>query len=186
MCTWEHRQVLTGYLVRFPLIPLQPLSKFICTTIQTFRQNKSESLQEFIFNYYKGCCHVNFRYFWYLPMLLTSATLLEVKYFLINFHFIIFVINNSRNGVVTISYFLLRIIWQFLVNSASSVQFLGIFTNDNHLKMTIDYVGFAYAVTVAAGGIIGYVKAGTSRICRSYFYKSFHTLIFDGAAPYFR
>lgn len=26
--------------------------------------------------------------------------------------------------------------------------------------MTVDYIGFAYAATVAAGGIIGYVKAG--------------------------
>lgn len=26
--------------------------------------------------------------------------------------------------------------------------------------MTVDYIGFAYAITVAAGGVIGYVKAG--------------------------
>jgi hypothetical protein len=26
--------------------------------------------------------------------------------------------------------------------------------------MTVDYIGFAYAATVAAGGIIGYAKAG--------------------------
>lgn len=28
--------------------------------------------------------------------------------------------------------------------------------------MTVDYIGFAYAITVATGGIIGYVKAGIS------------------------
>lgn len=32
--------------------------------------------------------------------------------------------------------------------------------------MTVDYIGFAYAVTVAAGGVIGYVKAGLC--CYSY------------------
>lgn len=26
--------------------------------------------------------------------------------------------------------------------------------------MPVDYIGFAYAATVAAGGIIGYAKAG--------------------------
>lgn len=30
--------------------------------------------------------------------------------------------------------------------------------------MTVDYIGFAYAVTVAAGGVIGYVKAGMFRL----------------------
>lgn len=29
--------------------------------------------------------------------------------------------------------------------------------------MPVDYIGFAYAATVAAGGIIGYAKAGTRR-----------------------
>jgi len=28
--------------------------------------------------------------------------------------------------------------------------------------MPVDYIGFAYAATVAAGGIIGYAKAGTT------------------------
>jgi len=30
--------------------------------------------------------------------------------------------------------------------------------------MTVDYLGFAYAATVAAGGVIGYVKAGTTEV----------------------
>ena len=34
--------------------------------------------------------------------------------------------------------------------------------------MTIDYVGFAYAATVAAGGIMGYAKAGNYRV---FFYR---------------
>lgn len=30
--------------------------------------------------------------------------------------------------------------------------------------MTVDYIGFAYAATVAAGGIIGYAKAGMNNV----------------------
>jgi len=33
--------------------------------------------------------------------------------------------------------------------------------------MPVDYVGFAYAATVAAGGVIGYIKAGTVLLTRS-------------------
>lgn len=31
-------------------------------------------------------------------------------------------------------------------------------------KMAIDYISFAYAASVAAGGIIGYVKAGKNLV----------------------
>lgn len=42
--------------------------------------------------------------------------------------------------------------------------------------MTVDYIGFAYAATVAAGGIIGYAKAGMTRLL--IIYNNF-TSIFD-------
>lgn len=36
--------------------------------------------------------------------------------------------------------------------------------------MPVDYIGFAYAATVAAGGIIGYAKAGKTCVHLSCFY----------------
>jgi len=47
--------------------------------------------------------------------------------------------------------------------------------------MPVDYIGFAYAATVAAGGIIGYAKAGMTL---SFMINGYHYSTYKLLCPY--